>query len=34
MPTYEVVIARFPKEIFEGELGGIVEVRNGRVFVV
>lgn len=34
MPTYEEVIARFPKEIFEGELGGIVEVRNGRVFVV
>ncbi|MDD5212435.1 MAG: DNA-protecting protein DprA [Sulfuricurvum sp.] len=33
MPTYEEVIAKFPSEIFEAELGGIVEVRNGRVFV-
>jgi DNA processing protein len=34
MPTYEEVIARFACEIFEAELGGIVEVRNGRVVVV
>lgn len=34
MPTYEEVIARFPCEIFEAELGGIIEVRNGRVVVV
>ncbi len=34
MPTYEEVIARFPSEIFEAELGGIIEVRNGRVVVV
>lgn len=34
MPTYEEVIARFACEIFEAELGGIIEVRNGRVIVV
>lgn len=34
MPTYEEMIARFPYEIFEAELGGIVEVQNGRVVVV
>jgi DNA processing protein len=34
IPTYEEVIARFPSEIFEAELGGIVEVQNGRVIVV
>ncbi|MCX6061540.1 MAG: DNA-protecting protein DprA [Campylobacterales bacterium] len=34
MPTYEEVIARFPTEIFEAELGGVIEVRNGRVVVV
>lgn len=34
MPTYEEVIARFPSEIFEAELAGIIEVRNGRVAVV
>lgn len=34
MPTYEEMIVRFPSEIFEAELGGIIEVRNGRVVVV
>jgi DNA processing protein len=34
MPTYEEVISRFPSEIFEAELGGVIEVRNGRVAVV
>ncbi len=34
MPTYEEVITRFPSEIFEAELGGIIEVQNGRVVVV
>jgi len=33
MPTYEEVIARFSDEIFEAELSGIIEVRNGRVVV-
>lgn len=32
-PTYEEVLAKFPKEIFEAELNGIVEVRNGRVYI-
>lgn len=34
MPTYEEVIARFPCEIFEAELAGIIDVRNGRVCVI
>ncbi|HEX5711401.1 MAG TPA: DNA-processing protein DprA [Sulfuricurvum sp.] len=34
MPTYEEGIAKFPSEIFEAELSGIIEVRNGRVSVI
>ena len=34
IPTYEEVIRRFPSEVFEAELGGVIEVRNGRVVVV
>lgn len=34
MPTYEEVLIKFPSEIFEAELGGIIEVKNGRVSVV
>lgn len=33
-PTYEEVVSKFPEEIFEAELGGAIEVRNGRVSVV
>ncbi|MDD5053375.1 MAG: DNA-protecting protein DprA [Sulfuricurvum sp.] len=33
-PTYEETIAKFPSEIFEAELGGTVEIRNGRVYLV
>ncbi|KFN38860.1 MAG: DNA polymerase III [Sulfuricurvum sp. MLSB] len=33
-PTYEEAMAKFPSEIFEAELSGAVEVRNGRVNVV
>lgn len=33
MPTYEEVMAAFPGEIFEAELNGTIEVRNGRVVV-
>lgn len=33
-PTYEEVVGKFPREIFEAELSGIIEVRNGRVAVV
>lgn len=34
MPTYEEAMALYPGEIFEAELGGAIEVRNGRVMVV
>lgn len=34
MPTYEEVLMRFPIDVFEAELGGVIEVRNGRVNVV
>ena len=33
MPTYEEALVRFPHEIFEGELLGSIEVKNGRVYV-
>ena len=32
-PTYEEAMAAFPSEVFEAELGGMIEVRNGRVIV-
>jgi DNA processing protein len=34
LPSYEEVMLKFPKEIFEAELSGIVDVRNGRMMVV
>lgn len=34
LPSYEEVMEKYPKEIFEAELNGIVDVRNGRVMVV
>lgn len=33
-PSYEEVMTKYPKEIFEAELTGMVDVRNGRVVVV
>jgi len=33
-PTYEEAMGKFPSEIFEAELSGVIEVRNGRVVVV
>ncbi|MDP3120486.1 MAG: DNA-processing protein DprA [Sulfuricurvum sp.] len=33
-PSYEEVMLKFPREIFEAELSGIVDVRNGRVVIV
>jgi DNA processing protein len=33
-PTYEEVMAKFPGDIFEAELSGTVEVKNGRVYAV
>lgn len=34
LPTYEEVMNKYPKEIFEAELSGMIDVRNGRVWVV
>ena len=34
LPTYEEVIVKFPNEIFQAELLGVIEVKNGRVVVV
>lgn len=34
MPTYDEVMGKFPSEVFEAELSGIIEVRNGRIAVV
>jgi DNA processing protein len=33
-PTYEEVLKTFPSEIFEAELMGNIDVRNGRIIVV
>lgn len=33
-PTYDEALKQFPSEIFESELNGTIEVRNGRVCVV
>lgn len=33
-PSYEEVMVKFPSEIFEAELSGRIDVRNGRVVVV
>jgi DNA processing protein len=33
-PIYDEAVVKFPSEIFEAELSGLVEVRNGRVSVV
>lgn len=33
-PTYDEVLNEFPKEVFEAELSGLIEVRNGRVIVM
>lgn len=33
-PTYEDALVRYPREIFEAELKGLIEVRNGRVSVI
>lgn len=33
-PIYDEAVVKFPSEVFEGELSGVIEVRNGRVCVV
>ena len=33
-PSYDETIAKFPSRVFEAELSGEIEIRNGQVFVV
>jgi DNA processing protein len=33
-PTYEEAVSKFPDRVFEAELNGSIEVRNGRVSLV
>ncbi len=33
-PTYDEAVAAFPAEVFEAELAGTIEVRNGRVYAL
>jgi len=33
-PTYEEVLKIYPKKIFEAELQGVIEVKNGRVYPI
>lgn len=33
-PIYDEAVVKFPSEIFEGELSGVIDVKNGRVFVL
>jgi DNA processing protein len=33
-PIYDEAVVKFPSEIFEGELSGVIEVKNGRVSVL
>ena len=33
-PTYEVAVAKFPTRLFEAELSGEIEIKNGTVFRV
>lgn len=33
-PIYDEAVVKFPSDIFEAELSGIIVVRNGRVYVV
>jgi len=33
-PIYDEAVVKFPSEIFEGELSGVIDVKNGRVSVL
>ncbi|MDP2893558.1 MAG: DNA-processing protein DprA [Sulfurimonas sp.] len=33
-PTYDEALAKYPQRIFEAELSGEVEIRNGRILVI
>ena len=32
-PTYEETLSRYPDKVFEAELNGDIEIRNGKVFI-
>ncbi len=33
-PTYDVALAKFPQRVFEAELSGEIEIKNGKVFLL
>lgn len=33
-PTYDEALVKYPQRIFEAELSGEIEIRNGRIFVI
>jgi DNA processing protein len=33
-PTYEEALSKYPDKIFESELNGEIEIRNGKVFIL
>jgi DNA processing protein len=33
-PTYDEALAKYPQRIFEAELSGEIEIRNGRILVI
>ena len=33
-PSYDETLAKFPSRVFEAELSGEIDIRNGQVFVV
>lgn len=33
-PTYDEALSQYPERIFEAELGGDIEIRNGKVFLI
>ena len=32
-PTYEEALSKFPSKVFEAELNGDIEIRNGKIFI-
>lgn len=33
-PTYDAALAQFPQRVFEAELSGEIEIKNGKVFLL
>jgi DNA processing protein len=34
LPSYDDVLAKFPQRVFEAELNGEIEVKNGKIFLL